>query len=120
MRRTVGLVGLMSLALAFAGCGGDDPEDDDGSDQCADAPSFEEVSAFQVCINCHNSSKTDQARNGAPPTINFDSYEAAAQNADRAAHEVGQSDMPPPSSGFTLTSAQRSALVKWADCGAPR
>jgi uncharacterized membrane protein len=59
-------------------------------------------------------------RNGSPPSVNFDTYDAAAQNAQRAANQVARGTMPPPGSEFSLTSAQRETLDKWAECGAPR
>jgi uncharacterized membrane protein len=117
MRRTARTIGILSVALACAACGDDDGS---GGGECADAPSFAQVSAFQVCVNCHSSSRQDAARNGAPSSINFDTYEAASENALRAAHEVEEGDMPPPLSGFSVTSEQRATLEKWANCGAPR
>lgn len=120
MQRTARAIGILSAALAVMACGGGD-DGGNGGDPCDDAPSFAEVSAFQVCVNCHSSSKLGADRNGSPPNVNFDTYDAAAQNAQRAANQVARGTMPPPEKPeFSLTPAQRETLKKWAECGAPR
>ena len=118
MQRTARAIGILSAALAVMACGGGD-DDGNGGDRCDDAPTFAEVSAFQVCVNCHSSSKQGDDRNRAPSNVNFDTYDAAAQNAQRGANQVAQGRMP-PAEAPDLTSEQRETLKKWAECGAPR
>jgi uncharacterized membrane protein len=120
MLRTARAIGILGAALGLAACGGGDDGDGNGGDPCSDAPAFVEVTAFQVCSNCHSSTKEGAARNGAPDSINFDTYAGAAPNAGRAASQVRQGKMPPPASDFSVTSEQRSTLEKWSECGAPR
>ncbi|HEY6558588.1 MAG TPA: hypothetical protein VI072_15000 [Polyangiaceae bacterium] len=120
MQRTARAIGILSAALAVMACGGGD-DDGNGGDRCDDAPTFAEVSALQVCVNCHSSSKMGDDRTGAPGDVNFDTYDAAAQNAQRGANQVAFGLMPPPGEfEFSLTPAQRETLEKWAECGAPR
>lgn len=98
-----------------------EPEADSGSsrDECEEAPSFEEVSGFVECRNCHDSSLVGAERNGAPAAYNFDEYDVASELADRIAILVEREEMPPRSSGITVTDAQRAEIVTWASCGAP-
>ena len=98
-----------------------EPEPDAGmaSDECEDAPSFDDVAGFVKCRSCHDSSLTGAERNGAPLAYNFDDYEVARELANRIAMLVEREEMPPGSSGITVTDAQRAEIVTWALCGAP-
>ncbi len=58
------------------------------------------------------------SRNNAPTRIDFDTYAAATAAATDGMNEIIQARMPPPSSGFTLTSAEK-AFYTWASCGTP-
>jgi hypothetical protein len=110
--------------------GGEPPEcdskceaekDDSGADsnECLDVPSFGEVAGFTKCRTCHDSSLTGADRNGAPAAYNFDDYDVASGLADRIAMLVAREEMPPASSGVTVTDTQRAEIVTWALCGAP-
>jgi hypothetical protein len=119
------------LALCALACGGDDDDDSannggtggsggGGGDQCDDAPSFSEVTAFsQVCVNCHSSTLTGSDRSGAPEGYNFDQYESARDEAEEIEELVETGQMPPDYSGYTLSDAQKSALFLWIDCDTP-
>jgi len=86
----------------------------------ADVPTFGEVTAFQtVCTQCHSSTLTGEARNGAPGDHNWDVYASAFREAEDIVEEVAEGDMPPPSSGLTLTTEERQQIYTWALCGRP-
>jgi len=116
-QRTIVVIPLL------AGCGGGDDTEDPGPPgvdcEAVDVPTFAEVSAFDVCTNCHNSALTGPDRNGAPVGYNFDVYESAAAHASEMVTQVSGGFMPPPSSGFSITTAQKDELFAWAECGTP-
>jgi hypothetical protein len=105
------------LALSAIAC-----SDDKAKDECTGTvPTFGQVTAFSaVCTNCHSSTKTGAARNGAPDEDNWDVYATAKAEAAEIAEEVEEGAMPPPDSGFALTAAQKEQLLLWAECGAPQ
>jgi len=112
------------LALCALACGSDGDGDGDGDGDAAacdgTVPSFDEVTAFaQVCTNCHDSSLSAGARNGAPAGYDFDQYDSARDEAEDIAEEVDEGAMPPAGSGYTLSAAQKSQVIRWAECGAP-
>ncbi len=74
------------------------------------------------CLDCHSSTLTGSARNGAPPTVNWDTYETTLPNADRAiVRAVQQMTMPPAFSGFpVLNEEQKAAMLAWQSAGFPR
>jgi hypothetical protein len=74
------------------------------------------------CLACHSSDKVGADRNGAPPEVNFDTYEAAEPNAERAiVRAVDEMTMPPASSGIPmLTEDQKTAMRAWQSAGFPQ
>ena len=44
---------------------------------CAQAPSYEELSALNSCVTCHASTKVGSERKAAPESVNFDTEPAA-------------------------------------------
>lgn len=74
------------------------------------------------CLACHSSNLTGSARNGAPPSVNWDTYEATIPNAARAiVRAVEQMTMPPSFSGLpVLNQEQRTAMLAWQNAGFPR
>jgi hypothetical protein len=73
------------------------------------------------CLFCHSSTLTGSARQGAPGSINFDTYDAAAANAANAISEVNERAMPPSGSGIPLLDGdQTAALLAWQSAGFPR
>ena len=118
---------LLGLVALFTACGsGEDEEEEELPPvvNCATAapvPTFTQVQAFQtVCTNCHVSTKTGDARNGAPADINFDQFASASAHAEQAAIEVNVGAMPPSFSNLHLTEVQKADLFDWAMCGAPQ
>jgi len=124
MQRLALLV-LVAFSLILPGCGGGDGEGSEASEapqidcEKETVPTFAEVRAFDVCTNCHSSEKEGLERNGAPPNLNFDVYEIAADTAPRMVNQVSMGNMPPPSSGFSLTAEVKDELFVWAECGTP-
>jgi len=111
---------LGALALAAVACGDEDEEPSPSVDCDGTVPTFAQVTAFQrVCTNCHDSSLEGDDRNGAPEGYDFDVYERAEDEAEEIAEYVGDGSMPPPDSGFTLTANERTAVLRWAECGTP-
>jgi hypothetical protein len=119
------LVMLAAFSLLLPGCGG---EDGGGSGDTGEreidcdnetVPSYGEVRAFDVCTNCHSSENEGVERNGAPPSLNFDSHDGAADAAPRIVDQVSMGSMPPAGSGFSLMADEKDELFVWAECGTP-
>ncbi|MCK5666374.1 MAG: cytochrome c [Thiotrichaceae bacterium] len=74
------------------------------------------------CLFCHSSELTGGQRNGAPSNVNWDTYSAALEKADRAiVRAVDQMSMPPFFSGLpTLNQEQKEAMLAWQQAGFPR
>ena len=111
----------LGVALIAMGCGGGDDTEASPEVDCSSAsvPGFMDVSAFGVCINCHNSGLSGPDRNGAPSSYNFDQYDSASEHAADIVKQVSSGFMPPIKSGYTLTAQQKEQLYAWAECGAP-
>jgi uncharacterized membrane protein len=84
-----------------------------------DIPAFVDVQAFERCLGCHATALTGDARNEAPPGVNFDDYDSAAAMAERAAQYVFLDIMPPPAAGIRMSEAEKQQLYRWALCGTP-
>jgi hypothetical protein len=67
----------------------------------------------QYCTRCHSSTSVD--RNGAPATVNLDTYAAAAKAAAAASTAVQTGGMPP--SGARPTEQEQALLKCWVDQG---
>jgi hypothetical protein len=113
---------VLMLSSVWIGCG-DDSEDEEHEEElpevdCDDGVvvEYEDVSAFDKCVTCHDSSKSGDARAEAPDDVNFDTAAAAEKSAVKAAEEVNEGAMPPPGSGITITAAQKEDLYRWALC----
>lgn len=74
------------------------------------------------CLFCHSSELTGSQRNGAPSSVNWDTYLAAVEKGDRAiVRAVNQMSMPPSFRGFpTLNQEQKDAMQAWQQSGFPR
>ncbi|HEX7671186.1 MAG TPA: hypothetical protein VF395_16445 [Polyangiaceae bacterium] len=85
-------------------------------------PTFREARAgvFSHCVGCHSSSLSGDARQMAPATINFDTYESAKNSLvlARPVQIVKGRYMPPPR-GEGITNTDRNQLYEWARCGSP-
>jgi uncharacterized membrane protein len=87
---------------------------------CSRVKTFAKVTALSSsCASCHASTRTGDARQGAPPTINFDSYAGAVASADLALVALEQGRMP-PDAGPAIDDEERNDLVTWLQCGQPK
>jgi uncharacterized membrane protein len=119
---------LCALIMPLAACGDDSDDggagasgsgDGDGDgDDCADAPTYDEVTALDKCTMCHSSDLSGPDRNNAPADHNFDTYDGVTAQLGHIEEEVEEGKMPPPGSGITISSAERAQLLKWIECGA--
>ncbi len=74
------------------------------------------------CLFCHSSNLSGAERNGAPPSVNWDTYKATMENAPRAiVRAVQLMTMPPFFSGLpTLNDEQKAAMLAWEAADFPR
>lgn len=68
-----------------------------------------------LCTDCHSSALSGSARNGAPPAVNFDTYEAAVKLADQANTRLQNESMPP--GGTKASPAQKEQFACWVASG---
>lgn len=82
-------------------------------------PKYSEMTAWARCTTCHSSAVTGASRAGAPPDINFDKYDDAVADADRALSEVEEGAMP-PAGNPGLSAAEKDQIIHWASCDTPQ
>jgi uncharacterized membrane protein len=81
-------------------------------------PKYAEMTAaWGKCTVCHSSTLTGGSRAGAPTGIDFDKYDAAVMDADRALSEVESGAMPP---GGGLSGSEKTQIINWASCDTPQ
>ena len=73
------------------------------------------------CLACHSSELSGAQRNGAPSAVNYDTFSAASEKADRAvARAVELLTMPPSFSSLPkLNQEQQDAMLAWQQAGFP-
>lgn len=109
------LTTTFALFAALAACnGGSDSQVDC---QATTVPKYAEMTAWTKCTNCHSTTLSGPTRAGAPATINFDKYDEAVMDADRAKSEVETGSMPP---GGGLSAEEKAQIVEWASCDTPQ
>lgn len=107
---------LILASVCTLGCGADEESELPDVDCDGDIPTYDEVALFGKCVTCHDSSKSGASRADAPDDVNFDTEAKARMNAEHAAEEVNEGEMPPASANITVTEAEKEALYKWALC----
>jgi hypothetical protein len=131
-------IAFLGLLVLATGCAAEDTASDDEATESGPpeidcsmetVPSFAEVTIFsKTCVDCHSSTKTGADRAGmgaelAPPTINYDTYDAAKAAAMTAVDELYEDErgaMPPEDSGLDpATASEKRELLVWAQCGTP-
>jgi uncharacterized membrane protein len=118
-RRVINL--LWVSALLIGGCG-----ESTTSDVCASAPTFDrDIRPSLVedkCINCHTTAKTGPERRGAPPDLNFDTYDTTLPNVDAFADAITSGRQPPPNlePPLSTTAEERDLVSVWRQCGFPQ
>jgi uncharacterized membrane protein len=123
---------MMVMLFLVSGCGGggEEAEEKPPNIDCSQVtpPSYAEVAQFQAmasatdapkCTLCHSSTATGAARQEAPTTVNFDTYDAAKSAALQAAIEVNVGAMPPVDAHYSLTDTERTQIFNWTMCGTP-
>ncbi|MCB9749070.1 MAG: hypothetical protein H6713_03585 [Myxococcales bacterium] len=114
---------IIAAALALVGLAGLACDEDHGGDypevdcSTADVKSFAEMTVWGSCTSCHSSALSGSSRQSAPEGVDFDSFEAAMAQADHAAAEVAEDEMPP---GGGLSEDAKNELYAWARCGTPQ
>jgi hypothetical protein len=68
----------------------------------------------ESCIRCHASTKSGSARDGAPTSVNLDTYESAKASAKRSNSVIQGGSMPPSGA---LASAKKATFKLWVDQG---
>lgn len=106
------LVGGPGCALFGAG--------DTGTGPCVHDPplsyeNFGEQFITQNCTACHSIYLPEERREGAPLSVNLDTYSDVLEFADRiAARSVGDDATMPPGGG--PTTEERARLAEWLSC----
>ncbi len=113
----------IAYSVFVAACGGDGGGggNEVPAIDCSEGaiPGYSEVTAFDVCANCHGSGIGGTDRNGAPVGLDLDVYEDAVEHAALIVRQVSRGNMPPAESGYSLTNEQKQQLYIWAECGTP-
>ena len=68
---------------------------------------------------CHSSTLVGADRDGALPSVNFDTYAAAMASASRGLERVEAGAMPPAGSGLGVSDVEVDVLEQWIVCGTP-
>ena len=118
--KRVRFLSLALLAAAVSLAGACSSESSTPEVDCTmTVPTYAQVSLLSsVCSTCHSSEKTGAARNGAPTTINFDTFATAKANAGKGVEEVFGGSMPP--NGVAVDEAMKTAFYKWGLCNTPQ
>ncbi|MDP8225219.1 MAG: hypothetical protein P9L99_17800 [Candidatus Lernaella stagnicola] len=107
------------LAIVLFACGGGDDDDDDNDD--AAAPTWENFAQgffADYCTRCHSSELAGVDRVGAPPGVDFDTYDGAVADAADARERAGVGESMPPDA-TKPTQAERDRLTAWVDADTP-
>jgi len=111
------------FTISLSGCGDKadpvrSPDGSDGSqsDSITYTLGIKEI-LDQHCIRCHSHIKTGAERNGAPPEVNFDTYESAVKSAQRANARIQAGTMPPDGG---IAEEQHALFQKWIGKGTPQ
>lgn len=105
LTRLIHFVGVASIILFAAACGGDDgPPDDPGLEYCPPDSDAEQAEGQQwitfSCTNfCHSESRVGDARGGAPEGMNFDTPEQMIADAQAIYDSIVRTENPMPPNG---------------------
>lgn len=112
---------ILSLALLVGVAACSNSSNDNGDKICSEdvscpgqVTSFEQVTAFDTCRNCHSSSATD--RHGAPASLNFDTASEVLDEREEVLEEVSEEHMPPEPYASSFTQDQRDEIMTWICC----
>jgi len=68
-----------------------------------------------LCTGCHSSQLSGAARNGAPVTVDLDTFQAASKTAEQSNVRLQNETMPP--SGTVASAAQKETFSCWLVSG---
>jgi uncharacterized membrane protein len=115
-------MGVVLVVASLAGC--EDKLDPltglpDPGDIGSGAPSYvQDIKPVfdQNCVLCHDTNKSGALRNGAPVSVNFDTYQKIIDNLERASIRVQAGTMPPTG---PLDSETVTLILEWIAAGSP-
>ncbi|MES2645176.1 MAG: hypothetical protein V4850_37155 [Myxococcota bacterium] len=108
------------LFVALAGCTGAPVSDTADTGACDHTPALTWANFGQGwmdkhCVGCHSSLLRDDQRNGAPPSVNLDTWDDAVFWGGRiGARSLGDAPTMPPGGG--PSEEERRLLAEWLDC----
>ena len=109
---------LTALLVLAIGCGDKiDPLAGPGGDVGTDVTYTGQIKQVldTNCIRCHSSDRQGAERNGAPPSVNLDTYEGAVDASARALVRIQAGTMPPDTGG--IPQGDRDLFQAWVDQG---
>ena len=100
--------------------------DESGAPQgdCSDDPvplsweNFGEAYSANWCRGCHSAQLTGDARNGAPPGVDFNSHQDVLDRLERFAERAAAEEPTMPPTGGP-GDEELALLRRWIECGAP-
>ncbi len=111
---------VIVISIGMVSCGDKYDPVQDGDSQ--DIPEFVSYNSDikslfdENCISCHSSDIPDSERI-TPANVNFDDYDSAKENAQRANVRIQAGTMPFGTNG--LSDYYRALFQKWIDLGTP-
>lgn len=117
---------LIPLLLLLGSCGKDDDSGEPAVPPPGECPpesmvtwnSFAEGWIDTWCTGCHSATLAGEDRQGAPDTVNFDTYGDVVQYGERIRVLATMADPYMPPSGGT-SEANRALMAEWIACGMP-
>ena len=117
-------IAVILIAAGLAGCSGDKQDPlvglpSGGGGGNSDPTYAQDVKPIfdQNCVLCHDANKSGGQRNGAPVSVNFDTYEQLLENLERASARIQAGTMPPAG---PLDSELVNVFLEWIAAGTPR
>lgn len=110
--------GGLVLALGLGACSG---VGGDTGGECDRSPplswhNFGQGFMGKHCTGCHSSLLPESHREGAPTSVNFDTYSDVVSQSERvAARALGAEPTMPPGGG--PSAAEQALLAEWLRCG---
>jgi uncharacterized membrane protein len=127
----IGLVGCQSddegSGTAGDSAGAGDGDGDGGGEVCdvtaptacpSDMPTYADVEPIfqERCVTCHQGPGQSEL---CPTCWELTDYSHVVSWKDSIRTAMLACEMPPPSSGITMTNAERMQILEWLRCGAP-
>lgn len=129
MNRTLTVRALVALGMLLgaaaipsaAGCGGGSSSTSGNQSVCPPNSTAAQERGFDLvadkCRNCHDSSLSGAARNGAPAGKDYDKQSVVTATADAISNRLASTAAPMPPDG-KLPANEISDIETWIDCGA--